>query len=869
MEIDTLTALLGDHSRTGGVVIAGSAGVGKTRLAREASAIASQRGWVVRFVQGTASAQGIPLGAFSQWIDELDEQPLGLASSVIGSITSTDAGAPVLVVVDDVHLLDDLSAFVLRQLVGRCAATVIATLRTGEPVPTAVTELWKDSHLRRLDLSPMSPEQCASLLENSIGGPLDDQIARRLWELTRGNVLFLHELVRQERQSGRLAQTESGQWSWTGSITVSPSLAELVEANIGAAPESVLDVLDLLALAEPLDLGCLSALADAQAIEDAESLDLIRISHEPPTDLVRMIHPLYSEARRSGLGRMRTRRLHARIARALSSPAPGSGPADPVRLATIWLDSDLPGDPDVHYRGAVAAFRRLNAPLSARMAEAAVQAGAGIEARLLHARTQSILGRGGSAETSLSELDAAEQSDASGIAVKTLRALNLLLTQGQPEQSWNLIEDALAQSAEPQKHELMSFRAMQLAMAARPTDALALLDSIETARLTAESRITLNFATTIAFGEIGQLRQATQTPDDALVLAADSPVNAFQVVALALMHVDALTTNGNVAAATDLGERLLRHRAGLPEIFQNIAAAVTGVAAVARGDLSTARERLGAGLATEEEFRQQGGGQPFFGIGYWLRIAYTEAAARAGDVDLAVEAFDRIKRETHPSFIFLEPNRLLASAWIAAARGRTTEAITLVDQAAEFARSHGQHAREVLCLQTMLQLGATDYRGERLSELSALLETPRADITARWAVALGNRDGSMLMEVSEEFEQIGDRVAAADAAAHAAGVFHRENLRGSKLTASRRATQLVTQCGAVTPATRQAHTPLPLSEREREVASLVREGMSNKDIADNLVMSVRTVEGHIYRACNKLGLARRGELAESLEQVET
>ncbi len=45
--------------------------------------------------------------------------------------------------------------------------------------------------------------------------------------------------------------------------------------------------------------------------------------------------------------------------------------------------------------------------------------------------------------------------------------------------------------------------------------------------------------------------------------------------------------------------------------------------------------------------------------------------------------------------------------------------------------------------------------------------------------------------------------------------------------------------------------------------------MSNKNIADTLVMSVRTVEGHIYRACNKLGLATRGELAESLEQIGT
>jgi hypothetical protein len=330
------------------------------------------------------------------------------------------------------------------------------------------------------------------------------------------------------------------------------------------------------------------------------------------------------------------------------------------------------------------------------------------------------------------------------------------------------------------------------------------------------------------------------------------------------MHVDALATSGNITAAADLSERLVRQRAGLPEMFRIIAAGVTGVAALAYGDLPTARERLSAALAIEDGFRQEGDGLPFFGIGYWLRIAYTETLARAGDVDLAVEALSRIQSGHHPSFMFFEPNRLLASAWIAAARGRTTEAITLVGEAAEFARSHGQLAREVLCLQTAIQVGDTDHHGERLAKLAALLMTPRAGIAARWAAALSSRDGQTLLDISHEFEQIGDRVAAADAAAHAAQVFQRENLRGSKLSASRRATQMVAICGAITPATRQAHTPLPLSDREREIASLIGDGMSNREIAKTLVMSVRTVEGHIYRACNKLGFASRAELAESL-----
>ncbi|HEY5857851.1 MAG TPA: helix-turn-helix transcriptional regulator [Aldersonia sp.] len=41
--------------------------------------------------------------------------------------------------------------------------------------------------------------------------------------------------------------------------------------------------------------------------------------------------------------------------------------------------------------------------------------------------------------------------------------------------------------------------------------------------------------------------------------------------------------------------------------------------------------------------------------------------------------------------------------------------------------------------------------------------------------------------------------------------------------------------------------PLPLTARESEIAKLVAQGLSNKEIADRLTVSVRTVEGHIYR----------------------
>jgi DNA-binding CsgD family transcriptional regulator len=57
-----------------------------------------------------------------------------------------------------------------------------------------------------------------------------------------------------------------------------------------------------------------------------------------------------------------------------------------------------------------------------------------------------------------------------------------------------------------------------------------------------------------------------------------------------------------------------------------------------------------------------------------------------------------------------------------------------------------------------------------------------------------------------------------------------------------------------------------LSRREREIATLVRDGLSNKEIADTPTMSVRTVEGHIHRASNKVGVANRAELGELINR---
>ena len=205
----------------------------------------------------------------------------------------------------------------------------------------------------------------------------------------------------------------------------------------------------------------------------------------------------------------------------------------------------------------------------------------------------------------------------------------------------------------------------------------------------------------------------------------------------------------------------------------------------------------------------------------------------------------------------------LARAWVAAGEGAVSEAIAVLLSAAQRAAAKGQFAAEVMCLQTATQFG--DRSGApRLRELEGIVEGPRVGVAARFAEALRDGGAAQLASVSEEFERLGDLVAAVDAAAHAALAYRRQGLRGSALGCSTRAAALAEQCGASTSALRQAGEPLPLTDREREIVMLIGEGLSSREIAERLTLSVRTVESHVYRAMLKTGTTSRDELAALL-----
>jgi DNA-binding CsgD family transcriptional regulator len=130
---------------------------------------------------------------------------------------------------------------------------------------------------------------------------------------------------------------------------------------------------------------------------------------------------------------------------------------------------------------------------------------------------------------------------------------------------------------------------------------------------------------------------------------------------------------------------------------------------------------------------------------------------------------------------------------------------------------------------------------------------------------LATADAPGLDTACDAFEALGARLFAAEAANQASILYDREGLRRRASTATQRARSLAAHCeDAHTPALESGTELVTLTKREREVAKLAARRLTSREIGETLVVSTRTVENHLQRAYEKLGLSGRAGLAEAL-----
>ncbi|HJT05033.1 MAG TPA: LuxR C-terminal-related transcriptional regulator [Pseudonocardiaceae bacterium] len=834
-----------------GVVLAGPAGVGKTRLAREALAVAAQRGALTRWAVATASARALPLGAFVATLGVIAPDPARLVRQAANALLSGGGKAGVLIGVDDAHLLDELSATLVHQLVLRRTASVVLTLRTGESAPDAVTALWKDRHLTRLELQPLSEDETTSLIEAVLGGPLDSVAARRLWSITRGNALYLRQLVEGELEAARLRQI-AGVWRWSGQPELSPGLVELLSARIGRLPDAQRDVLEVLAFGEPFGIPLLVRLTGAVAVEQVEARGLIEVHPDGRRVEARLAHPLYGEVLRGQIGTLHARRLRARIGQALAETG-GRRAADALRRALLTMESDLPPDPVLLTAAARKATELGDLVLAERVARAAITAGGGFEPRLLLGNALHWAGRAEEGAIELSRLAALARTDAERVDVAIPRMFTLAWLGRITEAEATVAAVTTALSDDAAALVLTAGLSVLKAFGGRTSPAAeAAAGVLEDPRCPPPAAQLATWGLAMGGGGLGRLAGLSDRVQWINDRADAFEIGLHQAAVIGSSWLRVMLLAGLLAEPDQAARRYREQCQDTPGIGDGVTSAMCGAVAACRGQVKTAARWFRQSLASGADTGM---------VVFTLLVDLPGVLGMAGDAPAARHALDELNAARNHGFVYLEPELLLTWAWVAAAEGSVSEAVTLARQAAELAASQDQLAVEVLALHTAVCFGDRTV-ADRLAVLATQVDGPRAGAAAAHAAALAADDGAALHAASVELEAMGTLLLAADAAAHAAASYTRHNLQGSARAAITRAHRLAHACeGARTPALAALAAPLPLTAREREIVTLAAGGLSNRQIADRLTVSVRTVEGHLYRACTKLGAGDRTELA--------
>ncbi len=844
----------GDRGDATGVVLTGDAGVGKTTLARYAARTLTDAN--VRWVAGTESARNVPLGAFGHLIGQAAlRDPVTFLTEARTSLVG--AGSAVIGV-DDAHLLDQLSATLLLQLAIDRSAHIIATVRSGERVPDAITSLWKDGHLNRIELRPFTRAQSIDLVESVLDGKLEGLSADLLWKASGGNALYLRHLVEAALESGSLRRVQ-GVWQLRGQAGVTSELASLLGDRVTALPAEIQRALRLLSLCEPMDIGVLSTLAGDEAVEEAERRELVRVVEDGAQLNARFTHPMFGEVVRRSLGVAGARRLRGEIVTAMRASGHNTK-ADTVRLAELALGSDQSVDVDLLGDAARIATELADVTLGERFARAAVERGGGISAADLLARSLLWQARPTEVEAALADFSV-DDLDADGLLRwGATRICNFYFALGDAASGDEVL--ALLQDRITAPELMAVVQAIVSACAHHKND----LD--EAVRIGTEVLSQPRVPTwAVGWATVGSGRSLALMGRGASVdeiadrlRAVGSHIDGLLRYPAAFGEVQALAFTGRFAKARQRATEYLDFSSSGQSLAWGLANTMGGFVDVATGSFGPAVERLEpavAALLPES-------------AATWLypaRISLVHAYSVVGRADEARQILADAWRRFGAHLAVFEPQMRVAEAWIAATEDGASRAIELAHVAAKCATECHQYAIEAEALHAAARFGDGSVH-ERLAELAASVDGDLVPLYARHALALDDQDAEALEDCGRDFEALGALLSATDALAQAAGRHEADGNRSRAAAAGTAAYRIAALCGDVTtPALRAIPDPSPLTARESEIARLVASGLANSEIAQRLFLSVRTVEGHIYRACAKLDVTDRDQLAAIVGQT--
>ncbi|MDQ3654088.1 MAG: DUF2791 family P-loop domain-containing protein, partial [Chloroflexota bacterium] len=367
-ELDVLIRCLDEIGATGAstVLVTGEPGIGKTSLLATLRDAATRRGLAIASDVSNEPIRRPPGASWSSILEHLDLAPVPtsptgdpgispdehrfqVSRSIVRSIRDGASSRPIVITLDDIQWMDQLSREVLAHLtagLGSAPVLLVAAWRT--PVSdrdpdfsTFVANLRRDPATRWLDVSGLDEPDVAALV-TQLGQAASPTAIRRLTAETNGNPFFVSEIVRLTLDRGALGVDPGLEGVDRG---IPPSIRDVVRLRFARLPERTRQVLGVAAiLTHGFDFEILRELAGLDendlldAIDDALDSDFLRPTDRRP-EHYDFTHGIVREAIAAGWSSSRRARLHRRAAETLERHFAGRHEAVAGELARHYFAS--------------------------------------------------------------------------------------------------------------------------------------------------------------------------------------------------------------------------------------------------------------------------------------------------------------------------------------------------------------------------------------------------------------------------------------------------------------------------------------------------------------------------------------------------
>ena len=861
VELQQVDALY--RQRRNGVVLVGAPGAGKTRLAAEFMRIAASHGAALARCTATRATSQLPLGAFVPLVPVINQgtgggnaEPAELLRRCREDLLGQFEGRRVALSIDDAHRLDPLSQLLVEELAMSGDVFLIVTVDDEAAGSDFVVSLWKNSGLHRLDVAPLSHETIEALAGAVLDGPVDWATVRQLADASEGKPLFLRELIFAALDQGVLRR-DLDIWRLVGSLSTSRRLTELVHARLADLDTDLRSLLEVIAFGEPLRVDDLPK-TDHRLLEDLERRSMIVAEERDREVVVRLAHHVYGQVLRETLPTLRVREVLGFLADAVERSGM-TGADDLLRVATWRLEAGGSSRAALMLEAARQAKARCDVGLADRLARRALELDPTFEAALVAAQLAAEMGRCEQAETELASLGLVARSDEERSRVALSRVDNLVHGLGQIDVGLEIAADAEASITDPDwTVELAAKRASVLAVTSGPAaSAAVVVPLLDGAR--GRSLVWVSMVAAYALGRLGQLERARA----ATLLGRRARLETEGVMDWPVWRHDFL----DAEAMAHEGRLSDAHASSVASYRQAVdEGSVEGQAWFAWqltthvADRGFPHRASYYGRLAVALFRQLGRTQ----LEQFALAQLATALAFAGRPSEAEAALGQVRNVGLAESRYFPVERLQAEAWTLLAGGGIESAARRFEDAARIANATGDAVGEAEALHALARIGRHDDQA-RLQEVSEKIDGSLAAERARHAAALLDRDAGALDQAGANFESMGAHVLAAECYASAARHWRRTGDERRRASSERRARGELLVCESpkgpvalIGPSTAQ------LTAAELRTAALAASGRTSRAIADELGVSLRTVQNQLQRVYEKLGIRSRAELPEAM-----